>query len=228
MVPAGTGNLLARNLDLPLHLRSAVDVAINGQDRAIDIVRITGDKIDEDEHYLVMAGMGFDAAIMEGTNEQLKAKVGWIAYIVSGAKNLMYPAVRLEISIDDGPWTRHRARTIVIGNVGNLQGGLPLLPEATIDDGTIDLVMLYPRRFLSWLRVAFRVLTRSDRSDETLTRMSGRKIAVRAASPPHARSTGIRSEPAPRSSPRFSPANYWSASRANDPRAIGSTRPRPH
>lgn len=228
VVPAGTGNLLARNLDLPLHLRSAVDVAINGQDRAIDIVRITGDKIDEDEHYLVMAGMGFDAAIMEGTNEQLKAKVGWIAYIVSGAKNLMYPAVRLEISIDDGPWTRHRARTIVIGNVGNLQGGLPLLPEATIDDGTIDLVMLYPRRFLSWLRVAFRVLTRSDRSDETLTRMSGRKIAVRAASPPHARSTGIRSEPAPRSSPRFSPANYWSASRANDPRAIGSTRPRPH
>jgi YegS/Rv2252/BmrU family lipid kinase len=182
VVPAGTGNLLARNLDLPLYIRSAIDVGLNGQDRAIDLVHITGDGLDEQEHYLVMAGMGFDAAIMEGANEQLKAKVGWVAYVVSGLKNLMYPVVRVEISVDDGPWTKHRARTIVIGNVGNLQGGLPLLPDATIDDGTIDLVLLYPQRFLSWLRVVARVLRRSPLSDETVTRMSGRKISVRAAS----------------------------------------------
>jgi len=181
VVPAGTGNLLARNLDLPLYIRSAIDVGLNGQDRAIDLVHITGDGIADQEHYLVMAGMGFDAAIMEGANEQLKAKVGWIAYVVSGLKNLMYPAVRVEISVDDGPWSKHRARTIVIGNVGNLQGGLPLLPDATIDDGTIDLVLLYPRRFLSWLRVVARVLRRSPLSDETVTRMTGRKISVRAA-----------------------------------------------
>jgi diacylglycerol kinase family enzyme/membrane-associated phospholipid phosphatase len=182
VVPAGTGNLLARNLDLPLYLRSAVDVALNGQDRAIDLVKVSGDGIGDDEHYLVMAGMGFDAAIMEGANEQMKAKVGWLAYVFSGAKNMMFPDVRVEICVDEGPWTRHRARTIVIGNVGNLQAGLPLLPDATIDDGTIDLVLIYPRRFLSWLRVIFRVLSRNSRSDETVTRMTGRSIAVRAAS----------------------------------------------
>ncbi len=181
VVPAGTGNLLARNLDLPLYIRSAVDVGLNGQDRAIDLVRISGDGIAEQEHFLVMAGMGFDAAIMEGANEQLKARVGWAAYVVSGLRNLMYPVVRVEISVDDGPWTKHRARTIVVGNVGNLQGGLPLLPDATIDDGTIDLVLLYPRRFLSWLRVVVRVLSRSPLSDETVTRMSGRTISVRAS-----------------------------------------------
>lgn len=180
-VPAGTGNLLARNLDLPLYQRSAIDVALSGQDRAIDLVKITGDGISDGEHFLVMAGMGFDAAIMEGANEQLKAKIGWIAYVVSGLRNLMYPVVRVEISVDDGPWTKHRARTIVVGNVGNLQGGLPLLPDATIDDGTIDLVLIYPRRFLSWLRVVSRVLRRSDLSDETVTRMTGRTITVRAA-----------------------------------------------
>jgi len=184
VVPAGTGNLLARNLDLPLYMRSAIDVALNGQDRAIDIVHINGDGVGETEaeHFLVMAGMGFDAAIMEGVNEQLKEKVGFLAYFWSGMRNLMFPAVRVEISVDDGAWTKHRARTIVIGNVGNLQGGLPLLPDATIDDGTIDLVLLYPRRFLSWLRVVARVLRRSPVSDETVTRMSGRKISVRAAS----------------------------------------------
>ena len=84
VIPAGTGNLLARNLDIPLYLRSAVDVALNGQDRAIDLVNIAGDGIARTSHFMVMAGMGFDAAIMEGANEQIKAKVGWIAYVVSG------------------------------------------------------------------------------------------------------------------------------------------------
>ena len=75
IVPAVTGNLLARNLDIPLYLRSAVDVALNGQDRAIDMVEVSGDKM-EDATFLVMAGLGFDAAIMEGVNEDIKAKVG--------------------------------------------------------------------------------------------------------------------------------------------------------
>jgi YegS/Rv2252/BmrU family lipid kinase len=178
IVPAGTGNLLARNLDIPLYLRSAVDVALNGQDRAIDMVQVSGDKM-EDATYLVMAGMGFDAAIMEGVNEDIKARVGWLAYVWSALKSLMFPAVRVEVSVDGGEVTRHRARTIVIGNVGLLQGGMPLLPDARIDDGQIDVVLLYPRRFLSWLPLAFRVLTKNRRSDETITRMSGREVVVR-------------------------------------------------
>ena len=180
IVPAGTGNLLARNLDIPLYLRSAVDVALNGQDRAIDMVQVSGDKM-EDATYLVMAGMGFDAAIMEGVNEDFKAKVGWLAYVFSALKSLMFPAVRVEVSIDGGEVTRHRARTIVIGNVGLLQGGTPLLPDAAIDDGLIDVVLLYPRRFLSWVPLAVRVLTRSRRSDETITRMRGREVFVRTS-----------------------------------------------
>jgi YegS/Rv2252/BmrU family lipid kinase len=181
VVPAGTGNLLARNLALPLYLNAAIDVALNGQDRAIDIVRIAGDLIEPDEHFLVMAGMGFDAAIMEGANDQLKAKVGWLAYFVAGLRHLMFPAMRVEVSVDDAPFTRHRARTIVVGNVGFLQAGLPLLPDATIDDGKIDVVLVNPARFLSWLRVVGRVISRGKKTDETVDRMTGRKVVVRAA-----------------------------------------------
>ena len=155
IVPAGTGNLLARNLDIPLYLRSAVDVGLNGQDRAIDMVEVSGDKM-EDATFLVMAGMGFDAAIMEGVNEDIKAKVGWLAYVWSALKSLMFPAIRVEVSVDGGEFTKHRARTLVIGNVGSLQGGMPLIPDAAIDDGQLDVVLLYPRRFLSWLPLAAR------------------------------------------------------------------------
>ena len=181
VVPAGTGNLLARNLGIPLYLRAAIDVALNGQDRAIDLVSISGDGIEANEHFLVMAGMGFDAAIMEGANEQIKAKVGWLAYVVSAFRNLMFPAVRLEISLDDGPFTKHRVRTVVVGNVGYLQAGIPLLPDAAIDDGVLDVVLVSPSRFLSWVPLAVRVLSKNKRTDETLDRMTGRRVFIRAA-----------------------------------------------
>jgi len=180
MVPAGTGNLLARNLGIPMYIQAAIDVAFNGQDRAIDLVSVSGDGIPEHEHFMVMGGMGFDAAIMEGANEQIKAKVGWLAYVLSGLRNLMFPAVRLEISMDDGPFTRHRARTVVIGNVGYLQGGIPLLPDASLDDGVLDVVLVSPRRFLSWLPLAVRVLSKNKRTDAALDRMTGRKVSIRA------------------------------------------------
>jgi YegS/Rv2252/BmrU family lipid kinase len=182
IVPAGTGNLLARNLSIPLYLRAAVDVGLNGQDRAIDMVRVSGDDMD-DATYLVMAGMGFDAAIMEGVNEDFKKKVGWLAYVWSALRALMFPAIRVEVSVDGGEFTRHRARTVVIGNVGNLQAGMPLIPDAVIDDGQLDVVLLYPRRFLSWLPIAARVLTKNKRTDETITRMTGREVVVRTPTP---------------------------------------------
>ncbi|HWJ81767.1 MAG TPA: diacylglycerol kinase family protein [Nocardioides sp.] len=182
IIPAGTGNLLARNLGIPLFIRAAIDIALNGQDRAIDMVAASGDGI-EDTHFMVMAGLGFDAAIMEGVNEDIKKKVGWLAYVWSGLKALMFPAMKLEVSVDDGPFTTHRARTCVIGNVGSLQGGMVLLPDAAIDDGTIDVVMLYPRRFLSWIPLVLRVITRRERNaGESVARMTGRKVVVRASS----------------------------------------------
>ncbi|MFC6041808.1 diacylglycerol kinase family protein [Nocardioides hankookensis] len=181
IIPAGTGNLLARNLDIPLYLRAAIDVALTGQDRAIDLVEVSGDGF-EDTHFMVMAGMGFDAAIMEGVNEDIKKRVGWLAYVLSALKSLMFPAVRVEVSVDGGEFTKHRARTIVVGNVGFLQAGMPLLPDAAIDDGVLDVVMLHPRKFLSWIPLAYRVLARRPRTDELVNRTTGRTVVIRAAS----------------------------------------------
>ena len=180
IIPAGTGNLLARNLDVPLYLRSAIDVALNGQDRAIDMVEVSGDGF-EDTHFMVMAGMGFDAAIMEGVNEDIKAKVGWFAYVISGVKSLMFPAQRIELSVDGGEFTRHRARTVVVGNVGFLQAGMPLLPDAAIDDGLLDIVILHPRNFLSWIPLAWRVLLKVKHTDELVDRKVGASVVIRSS-----------------------------------------------
>jgi YegS/Rv2252/BmrU family lipid kinase len=180
IIPAGTGNLLARNLDIPLHLRSAIDVALNGQDRAIDMVKVSGDGIEEGTHFMVMAGMGFDAAIMEGVNEDIKKRIGWFAYVISALKSLMFPAQRIEISVDGGEFTRHRARTVVVGNVGFLQAGMPLLPDAAIDDGQLDVVILHPRNFFSWIPLAWRVLLKLKHTDELVDRKVGATVVLRA------------------------------------------------
>jgi len=176
LLPAGTGNLLARNLGIPLDdEQAAIRIALTGADRHIDVAAV------EHRKFAVMAGLGFDAAIMEGVNENIKAKVGWLAYVWSALKSLMFPAIRVEVSVDGAPFTRHRARTLVIGNVGFLQAGMPLIPDAAIDDGKLDVVLLYPRRFLSWVPLAVRVLTRNKRTDETITRMTGREVVVRTS-----------------------------------------------
>jgi diacylglycerol kinase family enzyme/membrane-associated phospholipid phosphatase len=182
IVPVGTGNLLARNLSLPLQTDVALDVVLTGQDRAIDLVRISGDDMDDD-HFAVMGGLGLDAAIMEGAPDELKKRVGWPAYFVAGMRHFRDPGFRVEISVDDAPPTRYLARTVVVGNVGTLTGGIPLLPDAAPDDGLLDVVVVAPRRVLTWLRLVVRVLARRRRTDERLDRRTGRSVVVRASEP---------------------------------------------
>lgn len=179
ILPHGTGNLLARNLAIPLNTRDALDVVFEGQDRAIDLASFSTDS-GVDTSFLVMAGLGMDAMIMTGVNDDLKAKVGWLAYFVSGVKAARFPAMKVQISVDDGEFKKFRARTVVVGNVGFLQGGIPLLPEAQIDDGELDVVVIAPKRFIGWLAIVVRVITRGKRTNERLDRLTGRKVVIRA------------------------------------------------
>jgi diacylglycerol kinase family enzyme/membrane-associated phospholipid phosphatase len=182
ILPTGTGNLLARNLDLPLNIDAALEVVFTGDDRAVDIARIEGDGLGE-ETCVVMAGLGLDAVIMENAPAELKAKMGWTAYVVAALRQIRYPSMRTEISVDGGPFQRYRARTVVIGNVGYLQAGIPLFPDASIDDGLLDVAVIAPRRSLGWLSLVVRVMLRRPKTDDRLARMTGRTVMVRAANP---------------------------------------------
>ena len=113
-----------------------------------------------------MAGLGLDAAIMQGAPDEMKAKMGSTAYVLSALRQIRYPAVRVELTVDDGEPIQTRARTVVIGNVGAITANIPLLPDARIDDGLIDVVVIAPRRAWGWLGLLWRVLTRRRRPDD--------------------------------------------------------------
>ena len=144
LVPAGTGNLLARNMEMTLDdFTESARVALTGDDRPIDVGWMSVDS-GEENVFLVMAGMGFDAEIMANAPEALKARVGAIAYIVSGLRHFNGRRTRVTIQVDDGDPINRRVRTVVIGNVGRLLGGLVLMPDAKIDDGRLDMVSIAP------------------------------------------------------------------------------------
>jgi diacylglycerol kinase family enzyme len=179
VLPAGTGNLLARNLGISLDLDEAIGQLLDGSEQRIDSVTVKGDQLDD--RFVVMAGLGLDAAIIADAPDGLKKHVGWAAYVVSTLKNLNHPFVRVEITIDGRPPVRRRARTVVIGNVGTLQANIPLLPDAKPDDGKIDLVVLAPRRISHWPRLALSLVLKRMQEGRHIERFTGETIQVKAA-----------------------------------------------
>ncbi|CAN7194923.1 diacylglycerol kinase family protein [Terrabacter sp. LjRoot27] len=217
LLPGGTGNLLARNLGLPVDsLEDAVEAMLGGTDRRIDVglMRVSDEPIrpsashatkdgggqvaDDEEVFLVMAGLGLDGQVMAGTNEKVKAVVGWVAYVFSFFRHLFSRGFRVEVTSagDEGVLERagntvnRHARTVVVGNCGTLQGGIELMPEAKIDDGILDTVVIAPQGALGWLSVVSDVVTRHRAGHQRLDRLRGEEFTINAGRPVEAEIDG--------------------------------------
>ena len=158
IVPCGTGNLLARNLALPLTDQiAAIGAAFTGRDRHIDlgIAHITrADGASEEHIFLVMAGLGLDAKMIALANPKLKKTFGWLAYVDAGMRAIPdLKPVKLRFSIDGAPERTTSVHTIIVGNCGALPGGILLMPEAKPDDGILNIAALKPSGPFGWVKV---------------------------------------------------------------------------
>ena len=247
LLPLGTGNLLARNLDLPIgNPLNALEIALTGIDRTIDVgwVRIldggpgpvpgrsAGPVADLDptelepeeldptlwptdadvaadvaaaggsepsEHiFLVIAGLGFDAAMVADTDDGLKARVGWIAYFWSGVRHLHGRRLRALVRLDDRPPTALRLRSLLVGNCGRLPGGLTLLPDAVLDDGWLDVAAIDTRGGVAgWAQLFGEVVLQGVGVRAELPAKIGRidhararRVLVRVSTPEHVQVDG--------------------------------------
>ncbi|MFT6534027.1 MAG: diacylglycerol kinase family enzyme [Alpinimonas sp.] len=180
IVPTGTGNLLARTLHVPLmDMKRAVHVALSGVDRPIDTVvaELGGEGNTRRHIFLVMAGIGLDADMAAETDGRLKKCIGWLAYVApiaqSVGRNRHHEAV---VTIDDSEKQAISAHTMIVGNCGSLPGNLLLLPEARIDDGLLDAVVLRPKGPGGWARIWSRLAVGG-----VLHRVKGGSKILRAA-----------------------------------------------
>lgn len=207
LIPLGTGNLLARNLDLPLgSQRDVISTALTGRNRpmdlgwlrteplspedeekvrgrsdastagsaektdsgeaaegryldgslpedeseleekASDVGEIPAEDPDKEHVFLVIGGLGFDAAMVSGADDALKAKLGWIAYFVAGVQHLTGRKIQATAELGgSGPGEPFSARTILFANCGRLPGGVVLFPDAQLDDGWLDIAAIDTR-----------------------------------------------------------------------------------
>lgn len=160
IVPAGTANLLAHNLGIPVDLRRAVEIAVHGDPRPIDVGEMNG------TNFAVMAGAGFDALMIGDADESgLKERWGRLGYVVAGARHRSISPAAARIDVDGTPWYRGDASCVVVANVGTVLGGLSVFPEASPIDGRLEVGVVAARSAWDWVRVlASATLRRAERS----------------------------------------------------------------
>ncbi len=190
LLPAGTGNLLARNLGLPLDdLRAALAVAVTGRDAGVDAGMVAFDERDP-ELFLVMAGMGLDAEAVAGASVELKRRFGWVAYAFSGLKSLVRSGFSVRVAAGGQRAFSQHATTVMIGNCGELTAGVRLMPDARVDDGLLDVAVVSPRSLGSWLAVAAYILTRHRVGHSAIAHLRGPRVRIIAAEPVDAQLDG--------------------------------------
>lgn len=163
ILPLGTGNLLARNLELDVNdIAGAVQIALFGHQRHIDAGlmelenEVTG--ATSTHSFMVIAGLGMDAEVMNDTNSRLKEHVGWLAYSEAGLRHMGGRRKKVSIAMDDQPAQQRKVRSVLFANCGLLPGGIDFVPGALIDDGVLDIVVISPRSALGWLAMAGKVV----------------------------------------------------------------------
>ncbi|HEX8079241.1 MAG TPA: diacylglycerol kinase family protein [Jatrophihabitans sp.] len=176
IVPVGTGNLLARNLGIPLDLGQALDVAFGADERLIDVLEAG------EQRFTVMAGLGFDAALIRDTDEKLKRRFGWLAYLGGMARALRRsPHAQFTIAVDDGLPLSTEAIGVLVGNVGQLEAGITLMPDASPDDGHLDVIVLKPRTFGDWPALVWRILRRRANAGRQADILRGKRVTIESA-----------------------------------------------
>lgn len=183
LLPRGTGNLLARNLKIPLfNIIAAMDIVLGGRDRAVDVGMVSFDNGPE-MSFLVMCGAGIDGLTMARVDKSLKKRIGWIAYVVSAVSLLMEPGFGVRARGNGHEELSQHARSVLVGNCGTLTGGMMLMPDAKLDDGLLDAVLVSPRGIIGWSAVLMDILTRHRRGHRALRRLQAEKVEIRIKRP---------------------------------------------
>lgn len=174
IVPAGTGNLLALNLGIPWDTPRALEIALTGEPKPIDLVQVDNGK----KYFAIMGGVGYDAKIMEETDRKTKQKIGRLAYIWTALKNLRGQRFPVTLSIDGAKATRQMAKSVLVANMGQILPKIKVFPEARPDDGLIEVGVLKASTVGDFLRLTFRAILGRPAEDPAFDAYQAHEISL--------------------------------------------------
>ena len=206
VIPVGTANLFARSAGLPVRdaaardaaarlLAPAAEVAVTAPARATDLgtARLSDAEGTRSEHpFLVLAGLGHDAATLAAVRPRHKASVRWLAYFAPGLRRLAHPHHLLRLTLDGRPVDAGPLWSLLAVNAARLPVGARVVPGARLDDGVLHAVLVAPSGVRGWAHIAATGLGTVGRAstEETypadhpaLRYRSAREVLVQAPGP---------------------------------------------
>jgi YegS/Rv2252/BmrU family lipid kinase len=172
ILPAGTANLFASNLGIPHDLEEAVRIGFTGRHRALDVGVVNG------ERFAVMAGTGVDALMIREADAGLKDKLGRLGYVITGVKAARHDPVRARVEIDGRRWFKGDASAVLVGNMGDVIGGISAFPEARPDDGRLNVGVVTADGLLDWARVLGKTAVGNTAASPFVQTTTATKIVV--------------------------------------------------
>jgi diacylglycerol kinase (ATP) len=151
ILPAGTANLLAVNLGVPIDLEGAIDGGLNGVPRTLDVGVING------KRFAVMAGIGLDAMMMRYADGKMKDRFGRLAYVWTGARATRLKSPNFTIKVDGKKWYKGKADCILFGQMGMVGKGITCFHDAKPDDGLLEVGIISASGPLEWAQVITRL-----------------------------------------------------------------------
>jgi diacylglycerol kinase family enzyme len=177
IVPAGTANLFATSLEIPRDIAAAVHIGLFGARRRYDLGRIAG------EHFAVMAGAGFDAALIDDADRGMKSRAGKLAYFSTAVRHVTDTPVRTEVKLDDEPWFEGEATCVLLGNIGTIAGGIEAFDDASPFDGRLEVGVATAHGAMQWARTLGRMTFGRTEESPFVRIGSARTVRVKFASP---------------------------------------------
>ena len=174
VLPAGTGNVLAASLGIPRDLRAAVDIAVHGGARPLDV-----GLVNDEEHFLCRAGTGFDALVVRDADDSgLKDRFGRLGYLWAGVRNRHAGPADAQVTVDGELWFGGPTPCVVVGNVGALLGGVTAFRDASPTDGRLDVGVVEASTSWEWARLVGSVIAHRVHESRFARTTSARTIVL--------------------------------------------------
>lgn len=173
ILPAGTANLLATHLRIPKDVAACVQMGLHGPRTKMDLGRLNG------ERFAVMAGVGLDSLMIRETKPSLKRRLGRLAYLWAGAKELDDAHVNARIKVDGNHWFEGPVGCILAGNLGSIFGGVTLFEKADPHDGILDLGVVTADGLGEWARTLAKTVIGHPKSSPFVEFTQGRKMKIK-------------------------------------------------
>jgi diacylglycerol kinase (ATP) len=174
--PTGTANGFASAMSIPDDPAGVVELIRSGARRVIDTGTCNG------LTFNVMAGAGFDAAMIDSADEH-KERMGMVAYLRAGVKQARErEAFEMRVEVDDEHVFEGRASCVLVGNIGTLKGGIEAFPDASPTDGVLDVVVVTATGLTAWTGLVLSTVRGRQHLTGHTHMWSGRSVLVRTDS----------------------------------------------